>query len=131
VIAAIAAVVVLVLLGAFAFTRTQWYVAESNGRVALFQGLKSRPLGIPLSSVEKVYLPVTCLEPVDRTRVSNGYVAKSRADAQRFIDTLPTLPSSSDTGPRLPPDSRPAGKRPAAPPVGAIAPADCRTVGGK
>ena len=89
----------------WAFSRTQWYVAESDGRVALFQGVKSRPLGIPLSSVEKTYFPLGCLQPVDESRIRSGYIADSRSDAERYISTLRTLPSTS-AAPRVPPDAR-------------------------
>jgi hypothetical protein len=97
--------VVLLALGLWAFSRTQWYVAESDGRVALYQGIKSRPLGIPMSSVKKTYFPLGCLQPVDESRIRSGYIADSRGDAQRYIDTLQTLPSTSAT-PRIPPDAR-------------------------
>jgi serine/threonine protein phosphatase PrpC len=97
--------IVLLAVGLWAFSRTQWYVAESNGRVALYQGVKSRPLGIPLSSVKKTYFPLGCLQPVDESRIRSGYVADSRNDAERYIGTLQTLPSTSAT-PRIPPDAR-------------------------
>jgi protein phosphatase len=124
--------VVLVLLlavlgGVWAFVRTQWYVAESDGRVALYHGLRARPLGIPLSSVEQTYFPLDCLQPVDQTRIRSGYVADGHADAVRFIDTLRTLPSSSDTGPRVPPDAR--APRPA-PTTGIISTPNCPAASG-
>jgi protein phosphatase len=135
------ALVLLVLLvlagGLWAFSRTQWYVAESNGRVALFHGVQARPLGIPLSSVEQTYFPLGCLQPVDETRIRSGYVADNRNDATRFIDTLRALPSSSDNGPRVPPDARtnaPApGATPAAPGTsapGTVVSAECSGPGG-
>jgi serine/threonine protein phosphatase PrpC len=129
-IAALALLIVLILLaGVYAFTRTQWYVAESNGRVALFHGVKSRPLGIPLSAVEQTYFPLSCLQPVDESRIRGGYIADSRGDATRYINTLRTLPSSTDTGPRVPPDAR-TGQPGVAPPVsqpsnGTVEPAQC------
>jgi protein phosphatase len=120
--------VVLVAGGVWAFTRTQWYVAEDEGRVALFHGVRSRPLGIPLSSVERTYFPTTCLQPVDETRVRSGYIADSRSDAVRFIDTLRRLPSSTDTGPRVPPDGRLPQPQPN--PPAAVTAADCFAAGG-
>jgi protein phosphatase len=114
--AAVLILLVLVLGGVFLFTRSQWYVAESDGRVALYQGLKSKPLGLPLSSVDKTYYPLACLQPVDQTRIRNGYVAEDRNDAVRFVDALRATPSTPES-PRLPPDSRtgtstPAGSTP-------------------
>ncbi len=129
------AIVLLLLGGLWAFSRTQWYVAESNGRVALYQGVKAKPLGIPLSSVERTYFPLSCLQPVDQSRIRSGYIADSRKDADRFVETLRTLPSSSGTGPRVPPDARantrtaPAAPRPA-PSTGATVTADCSTAAG-
>jgi protein phosphatase len=110
------AIVLVVILGAgWAFTRTQWYVAESDGRVALFHGVQSRPLGIPLSSVEQTYFPTSCLPPIDQGRVRNGYVADGRADAQRFVDALRAAPSAPAPSPRLPPEARTGTQRPVAP----------------
>jgi protein phosphatase len=131
-------IVVVLAAGLWAFSRTQWYVAESDGRVALYQGVKSRPIGIPLSSVHKTYFPLTCLQPVDESRIRSGYIADNRGDAERFINTLRTLPSSSDTGPRVPPDARTNATAPVpvppAPTAGStdsmVASAQCSGAGG-
>jgi serine/threonine protein phosphatase PrpC len=127
----LAAVILLVLAAAvWAFSRTQWYVAQSDGRVALFHGVQSKPLGIPLSTVERKYFPLTCLQPVDESRIRSGYVADSRGDAERFIDTLRTLPSSSDTGPRVPPDARANTGANAGTAPGSVTATQCSTAGG-
>ena len=129
-------IVVVLIGGLWAFSRTQWYVAESNGRVALFHGVQSRPIGIPLSSVSRTYFPLSCLQPVDEGRIRSGYVANSRGDAERFINTLRTLPSSSDNGPRIPPDARTHSTAPvpaptASGPTGStVVPAQCSGAGG-
>ncbi|MDQ1635648.1 MAG: family protein phosphatase [Frankiaceae bacterium] len=105
VFAGVLIVLVLVLGGLLLFARSQWYVGESAGRVALYQGLKSKPLGLPLSSVEQTYYPLACLQPVDQTRIRNGYIAQDRADATRFVVALRALPAAP-ASPRVPPDSR-------------------------
>ena len=53
-------VVVALLFGARAYIDRQWYVGESAGVVAVFQGIPARPFGVSLSSVRTQYddLPV-------------------------------------------------------------------------
>ena len=127
-------ILLLIAVGLWGFTRTQWYVGEDQGRVALYHGVKSKPLGIPLSSVEQTYFPLTCLQPVDQSRIRSGYVADSQGDARRFIDTLRTLPSSADTQ-RVPPDARvpsaaPKAPAPSAATGGSVSAPQCAGAGG-
>ncbi|CAN5725830.1 hypothetical protein BH18ACT17_BH18ACT17_04690 [soil metagenome] len=53
-------VIAALLFGARAYIDRQWYVGESEGVVAVFQGIPARPFGISLSSVRTQYddLPV-------------------------------------------------------------------------
>jgi protein phosphatase len=76
-VAAVVLVLVVLAVGGVAFyIHSQWYVAPSNGKVAVFQGVQGSAAGIQLSHVHALTnLPVTALPQDDRDRVTNGIQA--------------------------------------------------------
>jgi PPM family protein phosphatase len=90
--------VVLILLGGALFVLKrfwidrQWYVGESGGRVALYQGIPAAPLGLELSTVvEETELPaeeVTAFP--EYAGLASGITAESEADARAIVDQMRT-----------------------------------------
>jgi protein phosphatase len=76
-VAAVVLVLVVLAVGGVAlYIHSQWYVAPSNGKVAVFQGVQGSAAGIQLSHVHALTnLPVTALPQDDRDRVTNGIQA--------------------------------------------------------
>ncbi|MGH2677642.1 MAG: Stp1/IreP family PP2C-type Ser/Thr phosphatase, partial [Actinomycetota bacterium] len=68
----------------------QWYLAESNGRVAVFQGIPAAPLGFELSDVVEVTeLPAEEVTPFPEYRdLGEGITAESEEDAQAILDQM-------------------------------------------
>jgi len=91
-------VVVLIVVagGLFVLKRywvdQQWYLGESNGRVALFRGIPAAPLGFELfEEVEVSELPAGEVTAFPEYReLSEGITAESEADAQDILDQMRT-----------------------------------------
>jgi PPM family protein phosphatase len=103
--------VVLVLIGGALFVLKrfwvdrQWYVGESSGRVALYQGIPAAPLGLELSSVvEETELPaeeVTAFP--EYADLASGITAESEADARAIVDQMRTDVNEARREAREPP----------------------------
>ncbi|MFF2372046.1 PP2C family protein-serine/threonine phosphatase [Agromyces sp. NPDC058110] len=86
--ALIAAIVAVVVLG-YQWTQTRYYVGESNGRVAIFQGIQ-QDLG-PISLHElyrETSVDVSELRTYDQQRVEKTITAGSLADAMKIVSRL-------------------------------------------
>jgi protein phosphatase len=87
---------VIVILVAAAIVATvvyinhQWYVASSNGNVAIYQGVKGSAVGHKLSHVHSISkLPVSAVLPYERQDVINGSNSyNSQSAAQAYVDRL-------------------------------------------
>lgn len=80
----VAAMVVLFVMGKW--TMGQWYVAEIDGRVALYQGVPQSLGPMPLSRLDSLTdLRTATLPAFDRQQVRAGISADSRADAEAVI----------------------------------------------
>jgi PPM family protein phosphatase len=96
VVASVAVVLILVGGALFVLKRfwvdRQWYVGESSGRVALYQGIPAAPLGVELSTVvEETELPaeeVTAFP--EYADLASGITAESEADARAILDQMRT-----------------------------------------
>jgi PPM family protein phosphatase len=70
---ALVLLVVLIVGGIYAgwrYTQSQYYVAESNGKVVIFRGINQSVAGISLSSVVRRYdIPVSALPAMDASTV--------------------------------------------------------------
>jgi protein phosphatase len=76
-LAAVASLVVILIAAAVAgvavYIHHQWYVAPSDGKVAVFQGVQGKAAGIHFSHVHALTdIPVSALPQADRDRVVNG-----------------------------------------------------------
>lgn len=98
---AIAAVIVLGLLGGWLYVRSQWYVGPSHGHVALFRGVPGSVGPIKLSSVVETGPPLSTLEPETQRKVRQNLTATSRSDAERILLEVETgtLPADQPTPP--------------------------------
>jgi protein phosphatase len=74
---AVACLVVILIaaavIGVAVYIHHQWYVAPSQGKVAIYQGVQGNAAGVDLSHVHSLTdIPVTALPQVDRQRVVHG-----------------------------------------------------------
>lgn len=116
-------VLVLVLgagLGAaYAWTRTQYFVGDSNNRVAIFQGLSDSLPGIPLSRLyEEQQLTVSSLPSYYQDRVRANIDVGSLAAARQTVKEL------SDAAQRCAAEQKPT---PTTPPSGSASPTTSAT----
>jgi PPM family protein phosphatase len=87
-------VIVVVGAGLFVVKRywidRQWYLGESNGRVAVFQGIPAAPLCYELSDVVEVTeLPAEEVTQFPEYRdLGEGITAESEQDAQAILDQM-------------------------------------------
>lgn len=117
---AIVAVILIVLVGAAIggtalYVRSQWYVADNQGNVAVFRGVQGSAAGVSLSRLEEQSnLPATALPQDDRDRLSNGITASSHSAADSVVSSLreaacalATPSPSPTTTPATTPTTRP------------------------
>ena len=83
------AIIAAAAFGGYRWTQTQYYVAASDGRVAIYQGVMVEVPGLTLSSVDDVsQIEVDSLPAYSRSQVEGGIEAQSRADAEAIIANL-------------------------------------------
>ena len=88
--------VIVVLVAAFfvfrAYVDRQWYVGEVDGKVAVYQGIPARPVGISLSRVDTTTeIPAADAEALELYRdLPQGINAKSRDDAFAIVEQIRT-----------------------------------------
>ena len=84
----IAAIVAAFMLG-YQWTQTRYYVGESNGRVAIFQGIQQDLGPISLHELEReTSIDVADLRTYDQQRVEQTISAGSWAEAFRIVQRL-------------------------------------------
>jgi len=114
-LAVVAALVIAVVVGAFFYIRTQYYVGVAKGdpaTVGLFRGVSGHVI-VSLSSLDhRTDLPLQALPPYQQEQVKDGIDASSRADAERIISGL-----RSDACPTPSPTPTPATTSKAKPPA--------------
>jgi protein phosphatase len=92
-----AVVTIVILVAAFTGFRIwldgRWYVGESNGNVAIFQGVPAQILGYELSSLEvETDLPADEVAALpDWDELSEGINANSREDAMAIVARMETV----------------------------------------
>ncbi len=88
--------IVIVLIGAAIaataiYIHHQWYVANSGGRVAIYQGVHGKAAGVKLSHVKELTnVPATALPQDDRDRLANGIGASNLSNARSVVSSLRT-----------------------------------------
>jgi protein phosphatase len=83
------AILAAIAFGGYRWTQTQYYVAASDGRVAIFQGVPVDLPGINLHRVDDVSdIELESLPAYSRSQVEAGIEAQSRSDAEAIIANL-------------------------------------------
>jgi protein phosphatase len=87
--ALLVAIVAAAAFGGYRWTQTQYYVAESEGRVAIYRGVQADVPGVTLHHVDQVsQIDLDTLPQYSRSQVEAGIEAQSRADAQAIVENL-------------------------------------------
>ena len=82
-------VLVLASAAAIGWVRSQWYVGDNSGYVAIFQGIPGSLAGVPLQTLaEPTDLPLTSLPTIRAESVAEGIDAPSLPAAQQIVTTL-------------------------------------------
>ena len=78
------------LFAARAYVDRQWYVGESEGRVAVFRGIPAHPLGITLADIDtQTEIPADEVSTIEVYRdLPDGISAESRADAFAIVEQM-------------------------------------------
>jgi serine/threonine protein phosphatase PrpC len=92
-------VVLAVLAGAYtgirAYVRSQWYVGDDNGNVAVFRGVPGAIAGLHFNSVEMpTNIVVATLPDLERDKVESGVPADTAQAALAVVDRLRTQTTS-------------------------------------
>ena len=88
-LAVVAGLVWIALAAAWSWSQKQYFVAESDGMVAVFRGLDTEVLGLTLSSVyEESTVSMTDLTERDADNVRSGIPADDVQDAQRTVEQI-------------------------------------------
>ncbi|QAY72595.1 serine/threonine-protein phosphatase [Agromyces protaetiae] len=88
VVALVAAIVAAFVLG-YQWTQTRFYVGESNGRVAIFQGIQQDLGPISLSELHtETQIDVADLRTYDQQRVEQTITVGSLSEAHRIVQRL-------------------------------------------
>jgi PPM family protein phosphatase len=76
---------------AWRYAQSQYYVAASGGKVAIFRGINQKVAGLSMSSVyQHTDIALTAVPEGDRTRIAATIPATSLADARAIIATVGT-----------------------------------------
>ena len=79
-----------VWVGVRQYVGHQWYVGVDDGKVAVFQGIPSRPLGLTMSHTEEVTdIPSSVAVRLQPWRgLDDGITANSRDDAEALVEQI-------------------------------------------
>src|SRR5205823_13569978 len=93
-------VIVAVWVGVRLYVDHQWYVGVEDGRVAVFQGIPSKPLGFTLSHPEDVTdIPASAAVRLQPWRgLDDGITVNSRDDADALVEQIRTDVESLRSG---------------------------------
>ncbi len=75
-------------VGVRQYILSQYYVGVDNGRVAIFNGVEGRFIGISPHRVSEHAMPVSELTDVARSQVNEGHPVGSLVEARKFIAAL-------------------------------------------
>lgn len=85
---------------AYQWSQDQYFVAASDGKVAIFRGVDANIPGITLSHVdEKTDVSLTSLTEFQRREIEDGIEASSKADARQTIKELDVIEPAPDPSP--------------------------------
>lgn len=106
-------VIIAVIAGglywAYDWSQRQYYVAESDGRVAIFRGVDANLPGVTLQHVDEVTsVDVDDLPDYQQGRVEAGISAASRGDAVQIVQNLRSSRKKPSPSPSASPSPKPS-----------------------
>lgn len=119
---------------AYGYVRSQYFVGDDAGQVAVFRGVTGTVAGVSLHSVaRRTELEVSQLDVLAQRQMERGIVAEDEQDASDIVDRLQAQLACPDPGPSGSPSAQPSASSPAgaavappsptAPPAPSTAPA--------
>ncbi|MCL4078257.1 Stp1/IreP family PP2C-type Ser/Thr phosphatase [Coriobacteriia bacterium Es71-Z0120] len=100
---ALVAVVVASVLGARAYARSQAYLVDEGGRVAVYRGVPGEFAGVRLRWLEQVTdVPVAALDPVTAARLKRGVRVEDLASAFELVSVYRARASVGTSQPAEP-----------------------------
>jgi protein phosphatase len=89
---ALVVMVVVAIVAARVYVNRQWYVSIQDGKVAVFQGIPSNPLGLTLSHpVDVTDIPASVAVRLQPWReLEDGITANTRDDAEALVEQIRT-----------------------------------------
>jgi PPM family protein phosphatase len=87
---ALVVVVVVAIVAVRVYVNRQWYVSTQDGKVAVFQGIPSNPLGLTLSHpVDVTDIPASVAVRLQPWReLEDGITANTRDDAEALVEQI-------------------------------------------
>jgi serine/threonine protein phosphatase PrpC len=112
--------------GTWWYSQHQFYVGSDGQQVVIYKGIDGSVLGLNFSKpLEHTGIALTSLPAFERERVSDGIGARNRADADRIVGQLHSVPAVTPTPQPSPspepsglPESSPASSGPSSPAPG-------------
>ena len=119
---------------AYGYVRSQYFVGDDAGQVAVFRGVTGTVAGVSLHSVaRRTELEVSQLDVLAQRQMERGIVAEDEEDASDIVDRLQAQVACPAPGPSSSPSAQPSASSPAgaavappsptAPPAPSTAPA--------
>jgi PPM family protein phosphatase len=89
-VGALVVVLVVAWVGVRVYVNSQWYVSAQDGKVTVFQGVPSNPLGLTLSHpVDVTDIPSSVAVRLQPWReLEDGITVNSRGDAEAVVDQI-------------------------------------------
>lgn len=104
---------------AYDWSQKQYFVASSNGKVAIFRGVEANIPGLTMKHVDTVTtIQIASLRDFEAKQVRAGIVASSKKDAQEIVKNLhqfmpaPTTPTPTKKPTKKPTDEKTSDSNP-------------------
>lgn len=95
--------------GTWWYSQHQFYVGSDGQQVVVYKGIDGSVLGLNFSNpIEHTGIAMSSLPAFERERVADGIGARNRADADRIVGQLHSVPTVAPT-PQPSPSSAPSG----------------------
>jgi protein phosphatase len=95
--------------GTWWYSQHQLYVGSDGRQVVVYKGIDGSVLGLNFSNpIEHTGIAMSSLPAFERERVADGIGARNRADADRIVGLLHSVPTVAPT-PQPSPSTEPSG----------------------
>jgi protein phosphatase len=95
--------------GTWWYSQHQFYVGSDGQQVVVYKGIDGSVLGLNFSNpIEHTGIAMSSLPAFERERVADGIGARNRADADRIVGQLHSVPTVVPT-PQPSPSTEPSG----------------------